>query len=316
MINMKDLKVVFMGTPLFAEHILKTLIPNTKVLLVVSQPDAPVGRKKILTPSPVKKLALENNIEVFTPNKIREDYQRIIEVQPDIIITCAYGQIIPKIIIDTPKLGCINVHASLLPELRGGAPIHRAIMNGLKETGITIMYMDEQMDSGDIISQKSIDIQDEDNLETLSNKLMDIGANLLLETLPSIIDKTNNRIKQDECKVTFGYIIKKEDELLNFNKTSKEVFNHIRALNPNPGAYFILQDKKIKVYNSKIGSNKGTPSTIINIYKDGIGIATLDGEIIITEIKPEGKNRILVKDYLNGVDKNQIKGLVVNERKD
>lgn len=313
---MKDLKVVFMGTPEFAKHILEELIKNTNVVLVVSQPDAPVGRKKVLTSSPVKELALKNNIEVFTPNKIREDYERVLEVEPDIIITCAYGQIIPKNILETPHLGCINVHASLLPELRGGAPIHRAIMNGLDETGITIMYMDEHMDSGNIISQESVKIEDNDNLEILENKLMKIGGNLLIKTLPSIIDGTNDNIKQDESKVTFGYIIKKEDELLDFNKTTREVFNHIRALNPRPGSYFIMNNKKFKVYTSRMGDSKGTPSTITNIYKDGIGIGTKDGEIIITEIKPEGKNRISVKDYLNGINKEKLKGMVVNDRMD
>lgn len=313
---MKDLKVVFMGTPEFAKYILETLIKNTNVVLVVSQPDAPVGRKKELMPSPVKELALENNIEVFTPNKIREDYNRILEVNPDIIITCAYGQIIPKVLLDSPKLKCINVHASLLPMLRGGAPIHRAIMNDLHETGITIMYMDEHMDSGNIISQQSVIIEDEDNLETLEAKLMDIGAKLLIETLPSIIDGSNNSIKQDETKVTFGYIIKKEDELLDFNKTSREVYNHIRALSPKPGAYFIMNNKKYKIYASYIGNSKGTPSSIINIYKDGLGIATSDGEIIITEIQPEGKKRIPVRDYLNGVDKEELKGMIVNDRMD
>lgn len=311
---MKDLKIVFMGTPQFAKHILENLIKNTNVVLVVSQPDAPIGRKKVLTPSPVKQLAEKNNIEVFTPVKIKDDYDKVLKANPDIIITCAYGQIIPKSILDFPNLGCINVHASLLPELRGGAPIHRAIMNGLKETGITIMYMDEHMDSGDIISQESTPILEEDNLESLSTRLMEIGSNLLIKTLPSIIEGTNERIKQDDSKVTFGYIIKKEDEHLDFRKSTKEVYNHIRALSPNPGTYFLMNSKKFKVYNAKIGlSSNDTPSKIIAIYKDGIGISTIDGEVIITEIQPEGKNKIPVKDFLNGLNKETLKGLIVND---
>lgn len=309
---MKDLKVVFMGTPEFAVTILDKLIKNTEVVMVVSQPDALVGRKKILTSSPVKKFAEEKGIEVFTPSKIRENYEHILNSKPDMIVTCAYGQIIPKELLDTPKYGCINVHASLLPKLRGGAPIHHAIMEGLKETGITIMYMDEHMDSGDIITQEKVIIEDDDTLETLSDKLKTVGANLLIETIPKIIDNTAPRIKQTEEDVSFGYIIKKEDELLNFNDTTQKVYDQIRALYPNPASYFIMDGKTVKVYKAKKGEAKGTPSTINNIYKDGIGIGTKDGEIILTEIKPEGKNRILVKDYLNGVDKNKLKGLVVN----
>lgn len=305
---MRDLRVVFMGTPEFARTILESLIKNTNVVLVVSQPDALVGRKKILTPSPVKEFALNNNIEVFTPNKIREEYSRVIEAKPDIIITCAYGQIIPKELLELPKYGCINVHASLLPKLRGGAPIHHAIIDGLDKTGVTIMYMDEHMDSGDIIKEKEVTIEDNDTLDTLSLKLQTMGSNLLIETLPSIIDGTNDRIKQNEDEVTYGYIIKKEDEHINFNKTSKEIYNQIRGLNSNPGAYFTLNNEVIKVYESRIGTTKGNIGAINNIYKDGIGIGTTDGEIILTKIKPAGKNIIDVKSYLNGVKKENLLG--------
>lgn len=309
---MKDLKVVFMGTPEFAVTILEKLIENTEVVMVVSQPDAPVGRKKTLTPSPVKKFAEEKGIEVFTPSKIKENYEQVLNAKPDMIVTCAYGQIIPKELLEIPKYGCINVHASLLPKLRGGAPIHRAIMEGFKETGITIMHMDEHMDSGDIITQEKVTIEDDDTLETLSEKLKTTGANLLIKTIPQIIDNTAPRIKQNEDEVTFGYIIKKEDEHLDFNETTQKIYDQIRALYPNPASYFTMDGKNIKVYKAKKSTAKGTPSTINNIYKDGIGIGTKDGEIILTEIKPEGKNRILVKDYLNGIDKNKLKGSIVN----
>lgn len=309
---MKDLKVVFMGTPEFAVTILEKLIENTEVVMVVSQPDAPVGRKKTLTPSPVKKFAEEKGIEVFTPSKIKENYEQVLNAKPDMIVTCAYGQIIPKELLEIPKYGCINVHASLLPKLRGGAPIHRAIMEGFKETGITIMHMDEHMDSGDIITQEKVTIEDDDTLETLSEKLKTTGANLLIKTIPQIIDNTAPRIKQNEDEITFGYIIKKEDEHLDFNETTQKIYDQIRALYPNPASYFTMDGKNIKVYKAKKSATKGTPSTINNIYKDGIGIGTKDGEIILTEIKPEGKNRILVKDYLNGIDKNKLKGSIVN----
>ena len=189
------MKIVFMGTPDFAVNVLQGLIDNNyDVVGVVSQPDKEVGRKRILTPTPVKEVALKYNIPVFQPVKIRKEFDDILALEPDMIVTCAYGQIIPKEILDYPRLGCINVHGSLLPKLRGGAPIHHAIMDGLDETGITIMYMDVSMDSGDIISQRSIPITDSDNVGILWDKLSLLGRDLLLDTLPSIIDGTNDRI--------------------------------------------------------------------------------------------------------------------------
>lgn len=310
---MKDKRVIFMGTPEFAVPVLDALIENTNVVLVVSQKDAPVGRKKILTPSPVKEEALKKGIEVFTPDKIKLDHQKILDLNPDLIITCAYGQILPVDILNAPKIASINVHASLLPKLRGGAPIQRSIMDGLDKTGVTIMYMDKGMDTGNIIKERELDILDSDTYGTLSNKLSILGKDLLIETLPSIIDGTNDSIKQDENEVTFGYNITKEDELIDFNTTTREVFNKIRGLNPNPGAYFKIDDEVIKVYESRIGDKKGQVSRINSIYKDGIGIGTNDGEIIITKIKPAGKKLMDVKSYLNGV-KIELKGKKVNEK--
>jgi len=310
---MKNLRVVFMGTPDFAVPVLKTLIENTNVELVVTQPDALVGRKKILTPSPIKQIALENNIEVFTPYNIKEDYDRIIEVNPDIIITCAYGQIIPKILLDLPKHKCVNVHASLLPKYRGGAPIHASILNGDDETGITIMYMDTGMDNGNIIKQESIKIENNDNINTLSDKLSKLGAKLLIETLPSILDGTCESIKQEEDKVTLAYIIKRKDELIDFNKSYKEIFNKVRALLPR--SYFVLNDIEYKVVNIRYEKNMSEVGKINNIYKDGIGIGCSDGEVVITEFIPSGKKQMLVSQYLNGIDKNKILGVSVNEER-
>lgn len=307
------MKVIFMGTPDFAVPILEGLIENYDVVGVVSQPDKKVGRHQELVPTPIKKVAIEHNIEVFQPEKIRNDYKEILELEPDIIVTCAYGQIIPKAILDYPRLGCINVHASILPKLRGGAPIHRAILEGYKTTGVTIMYMDVGMDSGDIISTKETEIKDSDNLESLHDRLSIMGRELLLETMPSIIDGTNNRIKQEEKEVTFGYNIKREEEHLDFHKTTREVFNHIRGLSPVPSSYAVLEDSEIKIYESRIGEKKYSNKTcgeICTIYKDGIGIATKDGEVIITSIKPAGKKKMKVSDYLNGKDKDSLIGKV------
>ncbi|HBA38051.1 MAG TPA: methionyl-tRNA formyltransferase [Firmicutes bacterium] len=309
---MKDIRAVFMGTPEFAVSILDKLVELVDVVLVVSQPDAIIGRKKVLEESAVTKRASELGIEVVKPTKIREDYEKIIEVKPDIIVTCAYGQIIPKILLDTPRLGCINVHASLLPKYRGGAPIQRAIMEGEKETGITVMYMDEHMDSGDIIEKRSIPILESDNCDSLSGKLASLGADLLGEVLPKVIDGTSKRVSQDESKVTYGYIIKREDELLNFNDSTLKVFNKIRGLSTKPGAYFILNGRIIKVLESRIGSSHGDTNHVTEIYKDGFGIATLDGEIVITKVKPEGKKEMSARDFLNGINKDELKGMELN----
>ena len=309
---MKDLKVVFMGTPDFAVPVLKELIEKTNVVLVVTQPDKYVGRKKILTPSPIKKIAIENNIEVFTPNKIRLENEKIMDVKPDIIITCAYGQIIPKVILDLPKYKCINVHASLLPKYRGGAPIHASLLNGDEETGITIMYMDVGMDDGNIIKQESISISINDDINTLSEKLSKLGAKLLIETLPSIIDGTCDSIKQDENKVSFAYIIKREHEILDFNNNYKDIYNKVRALYNR--SYFILNNIEYKVVKVRFEPKKGKVGVINNIYKDGFGIGCLDGEVVVTEFIPSGKKQMLTSSYLNGVKKESLIGVKVNEK--
>lgn len=301
---MKNLKVVFMGTPTFSVPILESLIETTNVILVVSQPDREKDRKGNLLATPTKVLANSHGIEVFQPSKIKEEYQKIIDLNPDIIITCAYGQIIPEVILNCPKYGCINVHGSLLPKYRGGAPIHHAIIDGEKETGITIMYMDKAMDAGDIISSKSIPILDTDNLDSLYEKMSYLGRDLLIETLPSIIDGSNKRIKQDETKVTFGLNVTKEEEKISFEKPSKSIFNQIRGLSTIPGAYAILDDKRLKVYQSTITDikSKNKPGTIEKIDKTGIYVNTIDNLIALTDIKLEGKKRCLVKDFINGIN--------------
>ncbi len=303
------MRVVFMGTPEFACNVLEGLIENYDVVGIVSQPDKEVGRKRILTNTPTKEIGIKNNIKVLQPIKIRNEYKSVLDLRPDLIVTCAYGQIIPEEILDCPRLGCINVHASLLPKYRGGAPIHRAIINGEEETGITIMYMDKGMDTGNIISQESIKIEEDDNLETLSNKLSVLGTKLLLETLPSIIDGTNDSIKQDDSLVTYGYNIKPEEEHIDFNKSSREIYNLIRGLSPVIGAYFMMDGNRVKVFKSRIGNEKYDNIGVINkIYKNGIGISCKDGEIIIEEIQPFGKKKMDVSSYLNGIKKEELIG--------
>lgn len=303
---MKDLRVVFMGTPDFAVPVLEKLILNTKVVLVISQPDKCVGRKRELVPTPIKKKALEYNIPVFQPEKVKLDYEEIVLARPDIIITCAYGQIIPKVLLDLPRLGCINVHASLLPYLRGGAPLHHAIIDGYKETGVTIMYMDESMDTGDIISSVTYPLKDTDTVGTVHDNLMEMGANLLMETLPSIIKGTNKRIKQDNSKATFAYNISRSDEHLDFSGSGVLVERKVRGLNPWPLANTLFDDEEIKIISGYFVLGKSIPKKINVVTKDSLGIGCSDGIYYVTALKPSGKKVMDIKSYLNGMDKDKL----------
>lgn len=309
---MKDIRIVFMGTPSFAVPILEEVIKKYNVVMVVSQPDREKDRKGNIIYSPCKQLALDNNIEVFQPIKIKDEYQKILDIKPDIIITAAYGQIIPSIILDYPKYGCINVHGSLLPKLRGGAPVHHAIINGDKVAGVTIMYMDKKMDSGDIISQASTDIGEDTTLDELYSRLSCMGRDLLIDTLPSIFNGTNKRIKQNEEEVTYGLNITKEEEKINFNNSINDIHNRIRGLSSIPGAYAILNGKRMKIYKSiktNILSNDKA-GVIVKIDSDGIYVTTNDYIIRLMDIKLEGKKRCLVKDFINGIKKEDYIGEV------
>ena len=306
---MKDVKILFMGTASFSRHVLEELLKNNfNVIGVVSQPDRFVGRKKVLTMPEIKEVAIKNNIPVFQPQKIKQEYQEIIDLKPDLIITAAYGQIVPEIILNTPKLGCINVHASLLPKYRGGAPVHYAIINGEKVTGVTIMYMVKKMDAGNIIYQKETPISNDETVGELYDRLSILGAEAIIEAMPAIIEGTNESIPQDESKVTYSPVISREQEKIDFNKPAVEVYNHVRGLNPWPGAYTTYQGKTVKIYQGLVHNcpNAMThhahqePGTIVKIFKDAIGVKVQDGVYIITEFQLEGKKRMLVKDYLNG----------------
>lgn len=307
---MKDLKVIFMGTPVFCVPILEELIKETNVVAVVTQPDKEVGRKHEISFSPIKKVAIKNNIKVLQPVKIKEEYEDVTSLNPDIIITCAYGQIVPLAILNCPKYGCINVHASLLPKLRGGAPIHKAIINGYDKTGITIMYMDKGMDTGDMIEKAEVKIEDNDTAESLHDKLSAISVSLLMKTLPSIINGTNKREKQNDADATYAYNVSREEEHVSFDKSSKDVYNQIRGLNSWPGAYAVLDDKNIKLWSSSITNNKynKTPGTIINLDKNGLCVATKDGSVLIKELQIPGKKKMNIKDFINGNKKEDYVG--------
>jgi len=303
---MDNMKIVFMGTPKFAAHILEGLLQNNyNIVGVVTQPDKEVGRKKILTFSDVKEVALKYNLPVFQPIKIRNDFENILSLNPDLIITSAYGQIIPKEILDFPKFKCINTHGSLLPKYRGGAPIQRSIINGEEETGMTIMYMNEKMDEGDIISQKAIKIELEDTNATIFDKLSGLALNMLLELLPNV--ESIKAFPQDHLKATYSPNLKKEDEYINFNLNTLTVYNHIRGLLDNPGAYSILENKKYKFHkvNYRI-TNKDCSCQAIGLVDNKFAIGTSDGEILVELIQPEGKNIMPAKDFFNGVGKSLI----------
>lgn len=299
----KDPTIIFMGTPDFSVPILKGIMEHYKVRAIVTQPDRKVGRDGKVIFSPVKQVAFDNDILCLQPEKIRDILQDINVLEPDLIITCAYGQILPLEMLQIPRLGCINVHASLLPKLRGGAPIHHAIMDGFSKTGVTIMYMDKGMDTGDIISQREIPISNDDTAETLHDKLSVLGRDLLLETLPSILNGTNSRTTQDEAEATYGFNITKEDEHIDFSKTKRQIVNKVRGLNSWPGAYCILDDKILKVWKCREGEriyDLGTDGEITRIYDDGFGVKTSNGEVVFTEVQLEGKRKMAAKDFING----------------
>ena len=299
-------KIVVMGTPDFSVPVLQRVIEDGyEVIAVVTQPDRPVGRKRVLTPPPVKVEALKHNIPVYQPEKIRnrEDLEQILALEPDLIITAAFGQILPKELLDAPKLGCINVHASLLPELRGGAPIHYAILEGKKETGITIMYMAEKLDAGDILTQAAVEITEEDNVGTLHDKLSAAGCELLSNTLPKLIAGELTPIPQDDSKATFASNIKREQERIDWSADGEEIYNKIRGLNPWPVAYTTFQGKVMKVWASKkVESNvQAAPGEIISIEEDGFIVKTGNTVAIkLTEIQPAGKKKMSSFDFLRG----------------
>lgn len=306
---MKDKKIVFMGTASFSKEVLERLLENEyNIIAVVTQPDRYVGRKKVLTMPEVKEVALAHNIPVYQPPRIKVEYQAIVDLEADLIITAAYGQIVPVELLEAPRLGCINVHASLLPKFRGGAPVHYAIIEGEEVTGVTIMYMAKKMDAGNIISQIEVPIGSDETTGELYDRLSVAGANLLLETLPSVLEGTNSSIEQDESLVTYAPTISHEQEKLDFNKSAKQVYNQVRGMNPWPGAYTVYQEKVVKIWAGKIHQCENAKKhhehqangTIVKIFKDAIGIKTGDGIYLVTELQIAGKKRMLVKDYLNG----------------
>ena len=305
---MNDFRIVFMGTPKFASDVLIALLKsNFNIVGVVSQPDKEVGRKKVLTPSITKTTALKYNIPVLTPYKVKDDFKEIIDLNPDLIITCAYGQIIPNELINYPKFKCINIHGSLLPYGRGGAPIQHALMDGLDYTGITIMHMNDKMDEGDILVQDKIKIDDKDTYTILFDKLAKLASNLLTHFLPKYFNGDYKAIKQDSSSATYTYNIKKEDEFISFNDSCKNVYNHIRALLDEPGCYFVINNKRYKILSAFYEIRKiDEPNLFVGLFDNYLRINCIDGFIKIYTIKPEGKNEMDAKAFFNGVGKSLV----------
>lgn len=300
---MEKTRIIFMGTADFSKRVLEMLLEeNYNVVAVVSQPDRPVGRKRILKPTLVKEVALEHNILCLQPERIRRDYQAIIDLKPDLIISAAYGQIVPKAVLEAPRLGCINVHASLLPKLRGGAPVHYAILEGHEKTGVTIMYMAEKMDAGDMLAKAETKINPEDNLGILYERLTNIGAQLLKETLPDFLAGKLTPVAQNEDEATFAPTISREKEHLSFDQSLRGVDCHVRALNPWPVAFAMYQGQNIKLWRGHMTDlyTYAKPGTIIQADRTGIYVACQDGVYCLDEIQVPGKKRMSVRDYMNG----------------
>lgn len=311
---LQSIRIVFMGTPDFACTILQRLLnENCQVVGVVSQPDKKVGRKQLLQMTPVKELALANQLPVLQPVSIKTEYSDILAWNPDLIITCAYGQIIPDIVLNTPRYGSINVHASLLPKLRGGAPIHKAIINGDAKSGISIMRMVKKMDAGAVMAQREVMIDQQDTTGTLSDKLSAAGADLLMECIPLIVDGTAVFTQQEEASATFAYNISKEEEKIEFTKDVQDVYNHIRGLIPAPIGYAILNHKKIKFHRVRMKreSHAHVPGEMIGMMDGGYAVAALNGYILMDELQLEGKNKVDAKAYFNGSGRNDIGKIIV-----
>lgn len=307
--------IIFMGTPDFSVPILSMLKEEGyHVAAVVTQPDRPVGRKRVLTPPPVKVEAERLGIPVIQPEKLNgsNELQEILSLDADLIVTAAFGQLLPKELLDAPRLGCINVHASLLPKYRGGAPIHKAIMEGESETGVTIMYMVERLDAGDMISQVTVPIEDTDNTGTMFTKLSAAGVTLLKETLPSIMDGTNERVPQDESLVTFARNISREEERIDWTASGEEVYNHIRGLHPWPVAYTVFREENVKIWwGEKVNNihSDAEPGTIIEIENNRIVVKTgNDMAIAITDIQPAGRKRMPAEVFIRGIGASWDKG--------
>ena len=306
------MNIVFMGTPDFAVESLKELIKNHNVLAVISQPDKPKGRGKKLVNTPIKQFALDNGIEkIYQPEKIKDEefIKQLESLNPDLFVVVAYGQILSEKVLNIPKYGCIHVHGSLLPKYRGAAPIQWSIINGEEKTGVTIMYMEKGLDSGDMILKEEVVIDKKETYKTLHDKMSIVGARALIKAIELIETGKVDAKKQDHSQATYAPMITKEMGHINWDNTSKDIINLIRGINPMPMAYTIYKDEIFKVseaeevlgYDGKIGE-------IVSIEKEGFVVKTKDTSVIIKEMQAKGGKRMKTSDYLRGhsIEKNII----------
>ena len=301
--DIKNARIVFMGTPEISSKVLEGLISNGfNIVALIAQPDRPVGRKKVLMPVPTKVVAERHNIPVYQPLKIRKEYEFVNELKPDLILTLAYGQIVPQGLLDIPTFGALNLHGSLLPKYRGAAPIQYALLNNEKKTGMTLMRMVKEMDAGEMFDTEEVEIDEEDNSTSLFNKMGEAALTLALRTIPKFLNGELKGVPQDESQVTFAPSIKPEEEKIDLNKSKEEIFGQIRALSDLPGAYLYLNEQKLKVYKSKIVSGEmiGQVGEIVKADKGGLHLQCSNGILALLDLQKEGKNRMDYKSFING----------------
>lgn len=299
-----------MGTSTFAVPSLEKLINSRCTIVgVVTQPDRPRGRGKKVLPTPVKEIAIKHNLSIYQPYRIKdsETINYILAWDPDLIVVVSYGQIIPIEILEYPRYGCVNLHASLLPEYRGAAPIQRAIMDGKNVSGITTMFMEEGLDTGDIIMQVPIPIDDNINHGDYENQLANVGAELLLDTIRALECGSMPRRKQDDNKATYAAMISREEEEIDWQNTAIDIHNKIRGLSPNPGAFTMINGTKVKIYSTCIIDEYavGQVGEVVDINQDGFAVQTKKGILLIKEVQRAGKNRMIAKDFLQGFTLNK-----------
>jgi len=310
--------IVFMGTPDFAVPCLEELCESdlTNVVGVITQPDRKRGRGQNLQPTPVKKVALDYETDIFQPENVssEEGLAKLNDWNPDLIVVVAYGQILSADVLDVPELGCVNVHASLLPKYRGAAPLHRALINGEEVTGVTTMYMDEGMDTGDMILKEEVEIIPQDTVGSLHDKLATMGADLLIETLEQIEAGSAPRISQNDERATYADKITKSDGEIDWEQSATDIWNLVRGTNPWPGSYTYKDGDLLKIWDSELYDSEGqeldsetiqdvTPGTIVETNDDlGIVVQTKEGQLLITQLQPANKSRMSATDYLLGYD--------------
>ena len=296
-------KLVFMGTPAFSATVLEGLLTDERydIVAVVTQPDRAVGRKKEIRMTPVKEVALAHDLPIYQPEKLSgsEEMAQLMALGADGIVTAAYGQFLPSKLLNSMDFA-VNVHASLLPKYRGGAPIHYAIINGDAEAGVTIMEMVKEMDAGDMIAARSLPILDEDNVGTLFEKLAVLGRDLLLDTLPAYLAGEIKPSPQDPSLVTFSPNILPEEEVLDWTKTNRQVFNQIRGMNPWPVAHTLLNGQRFKVYEAELCEGNGNPGEVIALTKKELLVAAGEGALSLKVVQPAGKPKMSITDFLNG----------------